>query len=238
MKVLVVGATGYTGQALVGALRSRGLDTVAHVRPDSPRLGEWQERFGALGAEVDSSEWTPVAMEALFARVAPDLVFAVLGTTKARQARSADPAANSYAAVDYGLTAMALAAAGTVEPRPRFVYLSSLGAESGTGAYMAARHRLEAELWASGVPFTIVRPAFITGPDRDERRWHETAGAVVGDALLGALAWMGGGGLAARYGSIDATALAAAMLAAAVDPAADGAVVQGTALRDYAARAV
>ena len=126
---------------------------------------------------------------------------------------------------------MALEAAGADGRRPRFVYLSSLGADRGAGAYMAARHRLEAELRASGLPFTIVRPAFITGPDRAERRWHESAGAWLGDAGLRALAWVDGGRALAAYGSIDAATLAEAMVRAALDPDTDGEVVQGAALR-------
>ncbi|MBA3548122.1 MAG: hypothetical protein H0T76_16695 [Nannocystis sp.] len=34
----VAGATGYTGRALVAALRAQNITTHAHVRPDSPAL--------------------------------------------------------------------------------------------------------------------------------------------------------------------------------------------------------
>ena len=57
--VCVAGATGLTGREVVAQLRQRGVPTVAHVRPDSPRLDEWRARFEALGATVDTTPWAP-----------------------------------------------------------------------------------------------------------------------------------------------------------------------------------
>ena len=53
----VAGATGYVGRYVVQVLRSRGIETFAHVRFDSPRLGEWRKHFAALGAETCSAPW-------------------------------------------------------------------------------------------------------------------------------------------------------------------------------------
>ncbi len=189
----VAGATGYTGREVVAALAARGAAAVAHVRPESSRLPEWRERFAALGARVDATAWQPDAMAATLAALRPTHVFALLGTTRARAAaavRAGGPAAD-YEAVDYGLSVLLLRAAAACGSRPRFVYLSSLGA-GGTGgnAYIRARNRVEAELRASGLPFLIVRPSFITGDDREESRPGERVGAAAldwGTRLLGAL---------------------------------------------------
>src|SRR3954471_13568122 len=85
----VAGATGYTGREVVRALRARGLRVIAHVRPDSARLGEWRGRFAAMEVEVDATPWNDDAMAATMERLQPDVVFALLGTTKAR-AREAE----------------------------------------------------------------------------------------------------------------------------------------------------
>ena len=97
----VAGATGYTGREVVRVLRESGVSTVAHVRPDSPRLAEWRARFGALGAEVDTTPWDAPAMATTLARVQPAIVFALLGTTRRRARAAAERgAAESYASVD------------------------------------------------------------------------------------------------------------------------------------------
>src|SRR5690606_20139583 len=120
MRALVAGATGYTGRALVQTLREREATVIAHVRPDSPRLAEWQDRFGTLGAEVVATSWEASAVGAMVARIQPTHVFALLGTTR-RRMRSEGAAANSYEAVDYGLTVMLLEAARASVPAARFV---------------------------------------------------------------------------------------------------------------------
>lgn len=216
-KALVAGATGYTGRQVVAHLRERGIPTVAHVRPDSSRVVDWTNEFEALGATVDTAAWEPDAVAAMLGRHAPTVVFALLGTTRARAKREAaqgiPPEANSYEKVDYGLTVMlldGLAAAGLGETR--FVYLSSEGVRESKNPYLAVRHRIETRLRDGDQPFTIARPSFITGPDREERRPGETIGAAIGDAALGLLGALGGRATRERYRSITARDLAGALV--------------------------
>lgn len=77
----VGGATGYTGREVVKLLCSQGVPTVAHVRPDSSRAGEFSKIFESMGATVDLTPWQPQAMQETFLRLKPSLVFALLGTT-------------------------------------------------------------------------------------------------------------------------------------------------------------
>jgi uncharacterized protein YbjT (DUF2867 family) len=220
-RAFVAGATGYTGRAVVQALRARDLATVAHVRPDSRDLAAWQERFTALGAQVDTTPWQEEAMAASLARLAPTVVFALLGTTRARW-RKEGSAGDPYEKIDYGLSAILLRASQKVTPPPRFVYLSAIGVREGTGnAYLAARARLERELVASGLPHIIARPSFISGPDRDESRPGERVGAVVADALLGAAGLLGARRLRDRYASIHPAQLGEGLVRLALDPAAE-----------------
>lgn len=229
----VTGATGYTGREVVRVLRESRIPTVAHVRPDSPRLAEWRARFGALGAEIDTTPWDAQAMAATLARVRPAIVFALLGTTRRRAREAAGRGTSeSYASVDHGLTRLLLEAAVTSAAHPRFVYLSSAGVREGTrNAYLDARARVERALRASGLPFVIARPAIVTGPDRDEQRPLERAAALAADAALGLAARLGARRLAARWRSINGAALAAALVRLALDPAAGGRVHEADALR-------
>ena len=202
----VAGATGYTGRALINELRGRGIRTVAHVRPDSSRLQEWRTRFEAAGAVVDLTPWNEDALAATLARVTPDAVFALLGTTRARMRRAGGH--DSYESVDYGLTAMLLRAVRRSAPNARFVYLSSAGVSaSARGEYLRVRWRLEQELRSSGLAWTIVRPAFITGDREEPRPLERVAGAAI-DGLLRVAGALGARTLRDRYASMNARTLA------------------------------
>lgn len=232
-KAFVGGATGYTGQAVVARLRQLGVETVAHVRPDSSKLAEWRARFEGLGAVVDTTAWTGDAMEARIRSLRPTVIFALLGTTQRRLRRDkASGADSSYAKVDLGMTLMLLRGAESTEPAPRFVYLSSLGARpSPAGTYYHARWEVEQALRRSTVPWTIARPSFITGSDRDEARPLEQVGAVVATGILGVAAAFGARRLRDRWGAIDAGTLARGLVRAGLDPAAAGETLTSDQLR-------
>lgn len=233
----VAGATGYTGRAVVARLAAQGAEVHAHVRPNSSGLQRWREEFQALGAVVDVVAWEPEAIAEALRRVAPTQVYALLGTTvaRARAAERAGEAPADYEQVDVGLTLRLLAACRALPRPPRFVYLSSIGVHpDARGAYLQARARVEDELRKSGVPYTIARPSFITGPDRDESRPLERAGAAVSDAALSLLGVFGAKRLAARFRSTTNVALAAALVRAASDPAAENRVLESEQLRDEA----
>lgn len=233
----VGGATGYTGRFVVEALRARGITTVAHVRPDSSSRADWQKRFEALGAQVDFTPWDQAALRATFARLQPTLVFALLGTTQARGNRvaksgAASAVADNYEAVDYGLTILLLQAAASLPQSPRFVYLSSLGADNPrSNRYLDVRHRIETRLKEGGVPYTVARPSFITGEDRDEHRPMEKWGARVADGVLGALGALGAATLRDRYTSLSGSELGEALVIAGLGHGHRNAILQTEQLR-------
>ncbi len=235
----VAGASGYTGRAVVAELRRLGLATVAHVRPDSRDRAALERAFTALGATVDVSPWQAAALQAALQRHRPGVVFGLLGTTRARAAEAKrqgrDPEAESYDAIDVGLTLMLLGASKMLAEAgapPTFVYLSSLGADRpGPSGYLQARARVEAEVRASGLPFVIARPAAITGDDRAEPRPLERFFARGGDLALDGLAALGAGGLRARFASMDAATLAAGLVRAALDPSQHGRALDAAWLR-------
>lgn len=228
----MAGATGYTGRAVVEALRERGIDTIAHVRPDSSRLAEFRTRFEGLGATADQTPWEAEAMVETLGRLAPTLVFALLGTTRARARTEGMAAQQAYARVDYGLTKWLIDAAVACASATRFVYLSAAGVRpDARSAYVAARARSEAALRDSGLPWTIARPSFITGDDRDEARPLERIGASVGDGVLAVAGLLGGRRLRDRYRSTDARTLARGLVRVALDPAFERRVAESEDLR-------
>jgi uncharacterized protein YbjT (DUF2867 family) len=216
----VAGASGYTGREVVRELVARGIDTTAHVRADSTKLAALVREFEAEGASVDTTAWDEVAFGTTLEKRRPNLVFALLGTTRAR-ARAAERSgapSESYESVDYGLTAILLRASVASASPPRFVYLSALGGGRPSGnAYLSARYKAEGEVRASGLPYVIARPSFVTGPDREESRPAERTAAAVADAVLGVAGHLGARGLRDRYASMTAKELAVALVVLALD---------------------
>ncbi len=228
--VFVAGATGYVGQAVVRQLVDTGARTIAHVRPDSSQLEKWTKRFTAIGAEVDTTEWSRDAMSVTMEKLQPASIFCLIGTTRARMHKhsgknqKADP--DSYHAVDYGLTALLLDAIGQAGIKPRFIYLSALGTgPKASGAYMEARYKAENTVIQSRTPYTIVRPAITTGPDREDSRPAELYAGKILDAILSVLQ-AAGMRSAARYRSISGQELAMELVRLAANPEAENTIVE------------
>lgn len=200
------------------------------MRPGSPALDGWRERFRGLGAEVDETAWEADAIAATLRRLRPTIVFALLGTTRARAER--EGLAAPYEAIDYGLTAQLLGGAMTAGSAPRFIYLSAMGAdEDARSPYLAVRGRLAGELRESGLPYLIALPAFVTGADREERRPMERVAAVVSDGLLAVVARLGGARLRAQFASLTGEQLALGLVTLALSEPHGRAEVNAAALR-------
>lgn len=237
MHLFVAGATGYTGHHLVELAAERpGLKTHAHVRPDSPKLNRWRDRFGVRGARVDATAWEERAMTERIAELAPDVVYALLGTTKKRaKAAREDGREASYEVVDYGLTVLLMRACVAAGHSPRFVYLSSMGVKDGVkNEYLAVRARVENELAESGLPYVIARPSFISGEDREESRPGERIASTLGDGLLKTAGVLGLGKLRDRYASMTGEELARALLRLGTRPDHQDEIVEADGLRELA----
>ena len=234
-RAFVAGATGYTGKQVVAQLCAAGVETTAHVRPDSPQLDAMADHFKALGASVDTTPWDSDAIQQTIRSLQPRLIFGLLGTTQKR-ARAAKktgrpPNEESYATVDCGYTTMLIDAGTQLQDKPRFIYLSSLGVSAtAVGSYLQARWKTERHLLESGLPCIIARPCFISGKDREERRPMERAASTLIDGALSTLSLLGQTRLKKRYGSIDAPPLARALVRLSLDSGIQSSIIESEAL--------
>jgi nucleoside-diphosphate-sugar epimerase len=175
MKVLVTGASGFVGRAVVAALAAQGDDVRAAIRVPSDAGGDRTTgaafppgvtivRHSDLGAAVD---WTdPLA--------GADAVVHIAGIAHAGPGIPEE----RYDRVNHSATA-ALAAAAREAGISRFVFVSSIRAQTGpaadhvvseqdtprpTDAYGRSKLAAECAVAAGGVPFTILRPVLVYGP--------------------------------------------------------------------------
>lgn len=226
----VAGATGFVGRAVVPKLVARGTRTIAHVRPDSNRLDDWRARFTADGAELDTTAWDVAALGDRMRAAEVTHVLCLIGTTR-KKAKSDHVEGDIYQAVDLGLTRTLVEAAQAAGTRPRFIYLSSIGADAAArSGYLKARGQAEAVVKASGLPYRIARPSFITGPGRDEARPGERTASAITDGLLAVAGVLGARRTRERYRSTTPDILAGALVRLAFDDGGDR-IVEGTELR-------
>lgn len=220
MRVLIVGATGYVGRHVVAEAGVAGHDVVAHVRPDTESGDRAAAELVGLGARVIRTPWTPEAWYRLLEREQPDVLLLLLGTTAARSraARRTGNADVSQRTVDLDLTMMVITAANTASPESGVIYLSALGASATGNEYLRVRASVETALRSSRNPFSVVRPSFITGADRVERRYAERIGARVVDGFCLVLRAIGRQRLAARVAPISGSALAKILVGLAAAP--------------------
>lgn len=218
-RAFVAGATGYTGGEVVRELIRRGVECIAHVRPDSPRLEEWRGRFNAMGATFDCTPWGDAEFEAVMRHYHPDYAFGLLGTTRSRARRARRTGArDSYETVDYLLTSIVMRATRSMSPNAKFVYLSSIGVTpAARNPYLAVRARMEAELMSSGLRYLIARPALITGTDREESRPTERLAAKLAALAFRSAGIVGWKSFHNRFATLSGSELARALVNAALD---------------------
>lgn len=217
MQWLIFGATGYTGGALLDRCIAGDISVCAHVRPSSSSLDVVKAKVeSALHSSCHVCPFEASAITELVKSQQPTHIALCLGTTRARSKTAKEKGDRfGYTQVDRNLSLMVIEAAQALELDTKIVYISSMGADKPRGnAYLQARYDVEQYLMGSGLAYTIVRPAFISGADRNEWRMGERFGAIVGDALLGFGALLGQKKMQESYASMSASELAAGLLSA------------------------
>lgn len=149
--VLVAGATGGTGRALVSNLQAQGYQVRALVRDEGKARAVLGDNIGYVTADVRDPESLAPAME--------DVAYVVSAIGSSRADKTNNPEAVDYGGVKN--LADASAAAGVTQ----FVLVSSAGAtqedhflNKAFDNILAWKFKGEEALRTSGVPYTIVRP--------------------------------------------------------------------------------
>ena len=150
----VAGATGYTGRALLHELASQ--PSGWRARPHARAAGKLDAAEAVICDPHDVAKLTE-GMRGC------DAVVQMIGTVRARFAEG------DYEKIDYGTT-VALGEAARAAGVPRLLLLSSVGAGSGLGSYLAWKRKTERWVIGSGLEHTIVRPSFIVGEGRSAAR--------------------------------------------------------------------
>jgi UDP-glucose 4-epimerase len=166
-RVLVTGATGFVGTALVPALLKAGMEVRAATR--TPRAAQLPPGAEAVAVPDfrEHFDWSPLLSGV-------DFVVHAAGIAHVGESIAAE----DYDRVVHHATAD-LAAACTRARVRRLVFISSIRAQSGAAAshvlreadtphptesYGRAKLAAETEVRASGVSFTIMRPVMVYGP--------------------------------------------------------------------------
>jgi divinyl chlorophyllide a 8-vinyl-reductase len=156
-RVLVLGATGTIGRATVRALVAHGIDVVCFVRPrpgvDAPAAGDGSGDIARMfpGAQVRFGDVTDPASLARDG-LCEERFDAVVSCLASRTGAPADSWAVDYRA---NLAALEAARAAGVA---QFVLLSAICVQKPLLAFQQAKRAFEAELMASGLTYSIVRP--------------------------------------------------------------------------------
>ncbi len=142
-RVLVAGASGTMGRAVTLQLLADGHAVTALLRPAASDPG-LAEAMLARAALSDSA-----ALNAVMAAARPDVIISCIAS------RSGAP--KDAQAVDYRANSALLEAAQRAGAR-QFILLSAICVQKPCLAFQYAKLRFEAELAASGMAYTIIRP--------------------------------------------------------------------------------
>lgn len=193
-RILLAGATGLTGSAVLKLLAGAGAEVIT--------IGRRQPAGSAHHITTDFSSLVPSAIPQV------DVAISCLGTT-IKNAGSEE----AFFAVDYGYVRI-LADAAMLRGASAMILQSSVGANAESGAFYL-RTKGQIERYLRTLPFyslALMRPSLLLG-ERAEGRPGEQIGAalspIVSPLMIGSLA---------RYKSIPSATVAAAMAQWAMAP--------------------
>ena len=218
--VVVAGATGLVGRALVAALALRSDVRVVALTRSAGRAPLPAEVEEAVFDYDDESSYRRLGRE-----LPCDVLYCCLGTTL--KAAGSDEA---FRRVDLEYPRRLFARAATLLQRPAVGLVSSVGADRPQGLYLETKAEAEVALVASGLPYVIVRPSLLLG-ERSESRPAERAAQLafgpLGRAVRAVLPSSG----VVRYVPVEAGRVAAALIHFTIDrPGPPAWVVEGPAL--------
>lgn len=146
-RVVVAGASGTIGRAVVAELLARGAEVTALLRPARARGAGLAELAGAHCVQVGLDDAAGLA--AAFARAQPDCVISCIAS------RSGAPKDADLVDRQHNVALLAAANAAGAE---HFILLSAICVQKPLLAFQHAKLAFEAALRTSGMAYTIVRP--------------------------------------------------------------------------------
>jgi uncharacterized protein YbjT (DUF2867 family) len=147
--VLVAGATGAVGSALVPHLRAQGFSVIPHVRPKTAVRHPLGKDPEALVIDLSDAP----KLDAAISRA--QAVVCAVGTMRRRF-----DAGDTYESSDYRPVVQLVESAKRAGQSPHFVLVSSLGARPGSG-YLGWKFKAEEAVRQSGLPWAILRPSIL-----------------------------------------------------------------------------
>ena len=221
--IVVAGATGLVGSALLRLLADREDITVTTLVRRPGRLGLSAPNL----KEISFDFADPDSYQRIGAEIPCDVLFCALGTT-IKAAGSKD----AFAAVDRDYPLALFRCLNELAPKPVVGVVSSIGADKPSNFYLRTKQEMENGLRSLQLPHVIVRPSFLLG-DRAEFRLGERLGIALIGKPLGWLSRLfpNSQGLR-RYAPIQAEQVAKALVGACLDatPSPAGHILEGLGL--------
>lgn len=150
MKILVTGGTGVIGEGLIPELLSRGHAVRLLSRHAKEDAKQWTGVEPFVGDVADGSSVTGAADGC-------EVVLHIAGIA------AEDPPKTTFETVNVGGTRNVIDEATRAQVK-RFVFVSSLGADTGTSGYHRSKREAEQLVQQSALDWTIVRPGNVYGP--------------------------------------------------------------------------
>lgn len=185
--VVVAGATGLVGSAVVAQLESRG-DVTVQTLGRKDFAGD----LSALGA--------------------CDVLISCLGTTIRKAGSQA-----AFRAVDHELPERMVKRLQSLPAKPGFALVSSVGASPRGNFYLRTKFETEELVRASGLPYLIVRPSVLDGNRGESRPLERLSLALLNPLCAGLERVLGRAGWLGLYRPIPAAQVARALIRHAVD---------------------
>jgi uncharacterized protein YbjT (DUF2867 family) len=201
--VLIAGGTGLIGGHVVKELAGRkDIQIIALLRRKIETLPA-----SVRQVIVDYSQGTE-GLKKTLGQSPIDSVICAIGTTL-REAGSKE----AFTKIDHDIPISLLNYTRTLNFKPKFIFVSSVGADRPVGFYLETKFAVEKEILESKLPYVLIRPSLLLG-ERSKRRFGEGIAQKVMPGFFSLLSVtpMGSSKWFKKYRPVEAMAVAKAIV--------------------------